>query len=205
MNIIEQLNWRYATKKFDTTKKVSETDLNTILEAVRLAPSSFGVQPTHVTVITNPELRTQLRAVSWDQQQITDASYVLVFSARIDFDACMDMYCSAAAESGYTPEQLEGWRGMVSGFLSQIDDQKKYGWAMRQTYIALGFGLTTCAHMNIDACPMEGFDKDEYARILELPEHIKPCALLTIGYRNADDVIHPKTRQTTDQLFDFRA
>jgi nitroreductase len=201
MQLLEQLNWRYATKKFNRDQKVSEDSLSQILEAIRMSPSSFGLQPYHVLVVTNDTVREQLRAASWNQTQITDASHLLVFCARTDFDTRISEYKTAAGAIGYTEDQLTGWAAMVNGLLSQIGPDKAFGWAMRQAYIALGFGLMTAAYLGIDSCPMEGFDNDQYAKILDLPEHIKPCALLTLGYRDQSDKIPTKTRQTHAELY----
>lgn len=204
MNPIDQLSWRYATKKFDSNKKISDKILNTILESIRLAPTSFGLQPIHVLVITNPGVREKLREVSWGQPQVTESSQLLVFCARTDFDECMDMYCAQASSNSYASDSIEGWRAMVGTTISKLSSEDSLSWATRQAYIALGFGLVACAQLGVDSCPMEGFDALEYSNILSLPESIHPVVVLALGYRSESDVVRAKNRQSMQQLFDFR-
>lgn len=204
MSFIPQLNWRYATKKFDTSKKVTDEQLATIENAIKMAPTSFGLQPFHVIVVSNPELKTKLRAASWDQSQVTDASHVLVFCARTDVLPRVDEYFTGLTQGNADMRaSLKGYEDMMMDFAKRLDAQTAHKWATNQAYIALGFAMAACAEIEVDSCPMEGFDKDAYNALLELPENMKAQVILPIGFRAADDVIRPKFR--FDDIFETRA
>ena len=204
MSFLTQLNWRYATKKFDTSKKVSDEQLAAIQNAIKMAPTSFGLQPFHVVVVSNPELKTKLRAVSWDQSQVTDASHVLVFCARTDVLPRVGQYFTGLTQgNAEIRASLKGYEDMMTGFASGLDAQTVHKWATYQAYIALGFAMAACAEIEVDSCPMEGFDRDAYNTILELPENMKAQVILPIGFRAADDIIRPKFR--FDDIFETRA
>jgi nitroreductase len=189
-NIIEALNWRYATKVFDKDKKVGEEDLAELLEALRLTPSSFGLQPWKFIIVNDPAVRAKLRAVAWDQSGVTDASHFIVFTSLHTLDEkYVDRFLGVNSEITGTPvEKLASYKQMVMGFAAAMDERGKEEWLARQTYIALGELLTICALKEIDACPMEGFDPKKFDEILGLTGtpyavHIA-CA---IGYRSAED------------------
>lgn len=204
MSFLTQLNWRYATKKFDTSKKVSDEQLATIESAIKMAPTSFGLQPFHVIVVSNPELKTKLRAASWDQAQVTDASHVLVFCARTDVLPRVDQYFTGLTQgNAEIRASLKGYEDMMTGFASGLDAQTAHKWATYQAYIALGFAMAACAEIEVDSCPMEGFDRDAYNTILELPGNMKAQVILPIGFRAADDTTRPKFR--FDDIFETRA
>lgn len=204
MSFLINLNWRYATKKFDTTKVVSDEQLQKIQDTIKLTPTSFGLQPFHVLVVTNPELKAKLRDVSWGQSQVTDASHVLVFCARTDVVPRVDQYFTElSAGNAEIRAGLKGYEDMMGGFAKALDPQTALTWAGHQAYIALGFAMAACAELEIDSCPMEGFDKDAYNTILGLPEHMKAQVILPIGFRATDDVIRPKFR--FNDLFETRA
>lgn len=195
MSFLSQLDWRYATKKFDTTKKVSEEQLSKVLNAIKMAPTSFGLQPFHVFVITNTELREKLKAVSWNQDQVTDASHLLVFCARTDTLPRVDQYFTMLSQGNTEVRaSLKIYEDMMTGFASGLDTATAHKWATYQAYIALGFAMAACAELEIDSCPMEGFDRDQYNTILALPEHMKAQVILPIGFRATDDIIRPKAR-----------
>jgi len=191
-NIIESLEWRYATKKFDQAKKVSDADLNEILEAGRLAPSSFGLQPWKFIVITNPELRKELKEVTWSQPQVCDASHLIVLAVRTDVnEAYIKNYVKKIAEVRKVPvENLKGYEEMMVGAIkgkSKDTINHIIDWSARQVYIALGFMLETAALKKIDACPMEGFDAEKYDEILGLKkDNLHAVVLMPVGHR-ADD------------------
>ncbi len=204
MSFLTQLNWRYATKKFDTSKKVTDEQLATIENAIKMAPTSFGLQPFHVIVVSNPELKTKLRGASWDQSQVTDASHVLVFCARTDVLPRVDEYFTGlTGGQAEIRASLKGYEDMMTGFASGLDAQTAHKWATYQAYIVLGFAMAACAEIEVDSCPMEGFDRDAYNTILELPENMKAQVILPIGFRAADDIIRPKFR--FDDIFETRA
>jgi nitroreductase len=203
---IDTRNWRYATKKFDTTKKVSDSDLETILEAGRLSASSYGLQPYHVFVISDPELRTQLKAASWGQAQITDASHLLVLANQTTFgEELVDDYISnVSATRGVPVADLQDYANFMKSSFSDLSDEQKGQWAAKQAYILLGNLLQAAAELKIDSCPMEGFDNEQYNEILGLKDkNLSAAVLLTIGYRSEeDDTQHyAKVRKSKETLF----
>ncbi len=190
-NIIEALKWRYATKKFDPAKKVSDADLNEVLEAGRLAPTSFGLQPLKFIVISDAKLREKLKEAAWNQPQITDASQLIVLAARTDVNEkfVKDYVKRIADTRKISVESLKGYEEMMVGSMTQkINDNSIDNWAARQVYIALGMMLETAALKNIDACPMEGFDKAKFDEILNLKkDNLTSVVLMVVGYRASDD------------------
>jgi nitroreductase len=201
---LSQLNWRFATKAFDPEKKVSEENLHKILDAIRLAPTSYGLQPFNVEVISNPELRKALLPASYGQAQVTDASYLLVFSARNDIDERIDAYVELASGGDtVAKEKLEPLKQMMKGALTSGTDAERTAWAARQAYLALGFGLAAAAELGIDSCPMEGFDAPEIDKLLQLPPYMHSVAYVTIGYRK-DNPTKEKVRFSQEDLFTVR-
>lgn len=188
--IIDALQWRYATKKFDPSKKVSESDLHELLEAARLAPSSYGLQPWGFVVVTDPALRKQLRAHAWDQAQVEDASHLIVLCARTDVDETfVKRYVESIAKTRNVPvESLKGYEDMMQGFVKGETPESMVAWAQRQVYLALGVLLESAALKRIDACPMEGFVPEKFNEVLGLKKHnLTATVLCTLGYRAADD------------------
>jgi nitroreductase len=187
--ILKQLNWRYATKKFDSQKKVPPADWKALEQAVVLAPSSFGLQPWKVFVVTNPAVRATLRAAAYNQAQITDASHLLVFAFKknlgpADVEHFIARICQVR---GVSPESLEGYKNVMIGSIKRPADQVD-AWAARQAYIGLGTFLFAAALRGIDACPMEGFDPAQFNQILGLDEKgYSAVVLAAAGYRAADD------------------
>lgn len=189
-DIISALNWRYATKGFDPLKKVSEADFNTIVESMRLSASSFGLQPWKFVVVSNPALRTKMRAAAWDQAQVTDASHLIVLAVRKDINAALvDTYMkSIAVTRGMQVSDLKGFADMIKGSITAKGPEGAQAWAARQVYIPLGTALLSAATMGIDACPMEGFDPAQVDTILGLDKlGLQSLAFLTLGYRSATD------------------
>ncbi len=186
----DSLLWRYATKAFDPSKAISEQELDSQLEALRLSPSSFGLQPWTFIVVKNPALRARIREVAWGQSQVTDASHLIVLCARRTIDAA---YVKAfvdfiASERAMPRAQLEEYESMMTGFIASHSPEAKAEWMKRQVYIALGILLASCAEAHIDATPMEGFDPAKVDEILGLGEkNLASVVLCPIGYRSADD------------------
>jgi nitroreductase len=196
--VVRQLGWRYATKKFDPSRKISPADWQTLEYALVHAPSSFGLQPWHFVVVTDPAVRAKLRSVSWNQAQITDASHLVVFTVKKNLGAAdVERYLSRIAEvRGITLESLAGHKQMMLGSLNRAVEEV-HNWATRQVYIALGFFLSAAALVGIDACPMEGFQPDKYDEILGLTARGYGSVVLgAAGYRAADDpyLALPKVR-----------
>lgn len=205
-NISEALNWRYATKQFDTTKKLSTEQVATLKESLRLSPSSFGIQPWHFISVENAELRAKLRVAGYDQPQFTDAShlFVLATEAKVD-NALIEKYLeSIATTKGIDIEHLAGFRGMLTGAIGAKGEEGARDWAARQVYIALGVLLTTAATLEIDAAPMEGFDPKAVDEILGLEERgLQSRVVVALGFRLASDEAAkgPKVRYDEATLF----
>ncbi len=203
MSFLSNLNWRYATKKFDTARKVSDADLETILEAIRLAPTSFGLQPYRVWVVTNPEIKEKIQAAAWGQPQITTSSHLLVFTARTDLAENKEEFFTLI--SGGNPEiraALKGYEDMVDGFVAgKPTPESVLPWSAKQAYIAHGFALAACAELEIDSCAMEGFDPVAVGEILGLPTSEQAVVMLPIGYRDASETPRPKARFSKEVLF----
>lgn len=212
--ILEQFNWRYATKKFDPAKKIAAETWKQIEEGIRLAPSSYGLQPWKFLVINDPALRAKLKEFSWNQPQITDASHLLVICRRTDLDAAyVDRYVAQIAqERGIPVEALAGYRGMMVGSVSNpanLPGGSMDTYTRSQAYIALGFGLATAALLGVDACPMEGFDPSKYDETLNLKaSNLKATVVAAFGYRSASDDVAPtkaaKVRFPHGQVFEYR-
>lgn len=204
-SILEKLNWRYATKKFDSSKKVSKENLETLLDAANLTASSYGLQPYKIYVIEDADIRTKLRAASYDQSQITDASYVIVLANKPTFDDTMiDDYINNIMKiRGLSKDDLEGFSQTMKSTLLDLPDAQKNTWTSNQAYIVLGNLMTIAAEMEIDTCPMEGFDKAQYNEILGLTDKsLNAAVVLAVGYRSAEDETqnYPKVRYSKEQI-----
>jgi nitroreductase len=189
-DILSAMNWRIATKKYDTSKKVSAADLETLLEAARLSPSSFGLPTWKMIVVKNPEIRAKLREHAWGQSQLTDASDIVVFAVETKIDeASIDAYMELTAQTrGIPVESLAGFKGAISGAIMGLPMEARVAWATKQAYIALGVMLESAAILGVDATPMEGFSGAKFDEILGLGEKgLKSVVMCALGYRAADD------------------
>lgn len=189
-SILSALQWRYAVKMFDSSKKVEKKDLDLILEAGRLAPSSLGFQPWSFVVVENPQLRHQLKEASWNQAQITDASHLVVICRPVLLDEhYVQEVIEHTATLRNTPvEQLSGLKEMMVGKLKQSSPQDLAQWSALQCYLALGMMLETAALLKVDTCPMEGFDAQAYDTILDLEKQgLASVVVCAIGHRSQDD------------------
>lgn len=189
--LLERLNWRYATKKFDPNQTIPEATWQALSESLVLTPSSYGLQPWKFWVITNPAIRAELKPASWNQSQVTDCSHFVVFSIKKNLTSeHIDRFIERTAEvRGVTAESLEGYRNvMVGNLVYGARSLTINEWATRQTYIALGNFMTSAALLGVDTCPMEGLDPAKYDQILGLPSKgyatVVACAA---GYRATDD------------------
>lgn len=205
----ENLQWRYATKKFDTTKKISKQQLDELLDSLQASASSYGLQPYVFFVITNPELRERMKAHAWNQSQVTDASHLIVVCARKTIDeAYVDSYISLIASTrGISVESLKGYRDMMVGSIHGRTKEELAHWMKCQSYIALGFLLSAAAQAKIDACPMEGFDPIQVGIDLELAEkNLTAVTFCALGFRAADDktAAYKKVRFPKEDLFIFK-
>ncbi|PIR62937.1 MAG: NAD(P)H-dependent oxidoreductase [Candidatus Pacebacteria bacterium CG10_big_fil_rev_8_21_14_0_10_42_12] len=189
-DLIKQLNWRYATKKFDATKKLTSEQLSVLTEALRLAPSSFGLQPWGFVVVTDPAIRAQLKDAAWGQTQVTDASELIVLCRKAEFGEkdVIEFVQDVASKRGVPAESLAEYQEMMVGSVTGMSKDELSAWMAKQVYIALGVLLTAAAIENIDACPMEGFDNSKFDEILGLKEQgLSTCAICPVGFRAADD------------------
>lgn len=187
--VLEKLKWRYATKKMDPSKQVAPDKVERILESIRLAPTSSGLQPYEVIVVTNPEVREKIKPIAWNQSQITDGSHLLVFAAWDNYtaDRINLMFDLVNAERGSTSEGWENYRKMLLGTYVPRDPQVNFEHAARQAYIGLGIALTAAAFEGVDATPMEGFEPAKLDEILGLRERgLRSVAIMPLGYREAD-------------------
>lgn len=188
--LLASLRWRYATKKFDPTRKIPATTWDAIEESLVLTPSSFGLQPWKFLVIEDPGVRANLALESWRQPQVTEASHYLVITARTDLNAAdIDAWMLRMSEvQGTIPETTAMLKGMIEGFAQAMSHEARHAWNIRQAYIALGQLLSNAAMLGIDACPMEGLSAAGYDHLLGLEGSgyatVMACAL---GYRCADD------------------
>jgi nitroreductase len=188
--VLNQLRWRYATKKFDPTRKIPAEVWSKLEQAVVLAPSSYGLQPWKFIVVTNPEIRKQLQPASYNQPQIVDASHLVVFAAKNPpTPADVERHIGRTAQvRGLKPEVLEDYKKRMLGSLSHMTEADAFAWATRQCYIALGVFLSSAALLEVDACPMEGFQNAQYDEILGLKaKGLGSVVIATAGYRAADD------------------
>ncbi|NVN96202.1 MAG: NAD(P)H-dependent oxidoreductase [Bacteroidetes bacterium] len=203
MNILENLNWRYATKRMNG-EQVANEKINTILEAIRLAPSSMGLQPYKVLVVKDKAIREKIKEVSYNQPQITESAYLLVFAVWKDgYEEKTENFIQLIAKTRNQPlESLQDYKNRVLGFFSIVD---KVSWASRQAYIALGFGLTTCAMLKVDSTPMEGFVNEDLDKLLELDKlGLKSVVMMAIGNRDeTKDYLTalPKVRRAEKDLY----
>ncbi|MFC3440887.1 NAD(P)H-dependent oxidoreductase [Sphingobium rhizovicinum] len=184
--LIDRLNWRYATKKMNPDKAVPEEKIARILEAVRLAPTSSGLQQFEVIVVTNAEIREKIKAIAWNQEQVTDASHLIVFAAWDNYtaDRINGMFDLVNDERGFRNEGWEAYRQMLLGTYPQRDAQTNFEHAARQAYVGLGIALTAAAFEEVDATPMEGFDPDALDAILDLRARgLRSVAIMPVGYR----------------------
>jgi nitroreductase len=205
--LVNQLNWRYATKQFDPTRKISDRDWAALEQALLLSPSSCGLQPWTFIVVKDPAMRAKLQAASWGQAQIVDASHLVVFTSRLNLsESDLDAHLKRTAEvRGVAVEELAGFRSMMVGTLIQgMDVAARNAWTKNQVYIALGNLLTSAAMLGIDACPMEGIDRAQYDAILGLPQkNLASAMVATLGYRAATDkyAAAPKVRFPKEKVF----
>ena len=198
--ITAQLNWRYATKKFDASKTIPAATWQQIESAMVLAPSSYGLQPWKFVTVNDAGLRTKLRAVGYNQGQITDASHLVVLARKIEVTpADIDAFIARIAQVRKVPtETLKGLSDMITGGTAspaQLPGGSMDTYTRAQVYIALGFGLFTAALLGVDACPMEGFDAAKFDALLGLNAlGYKSSVLATFGYRAADDDLATKAK-----------
>ena len=207
MSLIENLNWRYATKRMNG-EVVPKDKLTVILEAIRLTATSYGLQTHKVFAVTNAEIKTQLKAAAYGQAQLVESDVVLVFAVQqtiteADVDAYFDNI-KVTRNMDITP--LEGYKQMMKGTVTGMNAEQQNAWASKQAYIALGFAMAAAADQKVDSCPMEGFDRTKFDEILGLnAKGYTSTVLLPLGFRSTEDFMAnlPKVRKTIDELVEY--
>lgn len=204
--LLRQLQWRYATKKFDSSRIIPAAEWRALEETLVLTPSSYGLQPWKFVVVTNPELRAKLVSHSWGQKQVAESSHLVVFAIKKDLGLQeIERYVQRVAEvRGVPVDSLAGFHRMMAKNLAPPPPGFDINeWATRQVYIALGNFMTAAAVIGIDTCPMEGIEPARYDEVLGLNER-GYCTVVACpaGYRAADDkaALHPKVRFKTEDV-----
>lgn len=201
MSILNRLKWRYATKHFDATRKLSQGQLDFILEGARLSPSSYGLQPYKILVVEDADIRVKLKSAAFDQPQLVDASHVILFAIDTDIsESKIDTFItSIATQRNISETLLADYKALMKNLILPLSQEQKSIWAAKQAYIALGELLVTCAVEEIDACPMEGFDSNAFDEILNLADkNLSVVVMVTVGFRSDKDQYqhYPKVRKT---------
>ena len=205
-DFIENAKWRYTTKKFDTTKKVSDKDLNILKEAITLSASSYGLQPYKVIIVENQELRAKLQPASWGQTQIVDASHLIVFANIINIgEPEIDDYFKNLIDTrGIPAEAVQGYSDYMKSNVLPLSEEVKNIWTAKQTYLALGNLLNAASELKIDVTPMEGFVPAQYNEILGLDKlNLNATLVAAVGYRHEEDATqhYKKVRKSNEDLF----
>lgn len=188
MELIEKLNWRYASKAMNG-KKVAQDKIDTIIEAASLAPTSSGLQPFEIFVITNPEVKEKIRSIAWNQSVITDCSHLLVFAAWDTYtaDRINKMFDLTNSIRGTKNEGWENYRQMLLNSYPQKDAEENFNHAAKQAYIAFSQAIAAAAFEGVDSTPLEGFDPEALDEILNLREKgLRSCVMLPLGYRDTE-------------------
>jgi nitroreductase/dihydropteridine reductase len=190
MSIIEHLKWRYATKKFDTSKNLGSSELSVLKEAFNLTALSYGLQTLKLVIVSDRATRQKLVEVAYGQKQVVDASHLLVLCIQSDINEDdVETHFETVKSIRNTPEPvLEPFKQQLKSTITSMPESKKTDWATRQAYIALGNLMTVCAVEGIDSCPMEGFIPEQLDTVLGLDKlGLKSVLLLPVGYRAEDD------------------
>ncbi len=207
--IRQALNWRYAVKRFDSTKKISPEDWSVLADSLLMAPSSYGLQPWKFLIVQKPEIRKQLTALSWNQPQIEECSHLVVFTNYKSMDeAHVKKYIQKISEVRGVPiEQLAGYQNMMIGDVVKGPRAAVIRpWAQRQAYIAMGFLLETAGLLKVDACPLEGLDPAGYDKVLGLTgTNFETVAAVALGYRSEADQTstNKKVRFSPNDVIEF--
>ncbi len=206
MSLQQSLAWRYATKKFDSSKKIDAATLDNLLQTVKLAPSSYGLQHYEIIVVEDAAVRERLKEAAYGQAQLTDASQVVVFAAetKIDEEYVKNYISEAAATRQMDRAKLADFEKTILGAISRQSDEQKLNWSHKQAYLALGVLIGAASELKIDTCPMEGFDAGKFDEILGLKEKgLTSSVIVTIGYRAEDDQYGKlaKVRKKDEDLF----
>ena len=207
MNVIDHYKWRYATKKFDTKKKISDLNIELIKESISLAPTSYGLQLFKVIIVEKKEIKDDLKKASFNQSQISDASHIFIFcnSTKI-VENDIDTYIkNKAAIQNKTISEISGYGDFLKDTLLKKEHNKISTWTANQVYIALSHLMTFCPSLGIDSCPIEGFEASKYNEILKLNNrNLNSTVVAAVGYRSNKDSsqYEKKIRKSNDELFE---
>jgi nitroreductase len=207
MNLIKNLNWRYATKRFDTEKKLNPADLELLKESIRLSASSYGLQLYKVVIVENEKIKLLLKDASWGQTQITESSHIFVFCnyKKVSERQIDEYLLLKASVQNLEIDALKGYGDFMKNTLLEMSDEQMNSWTAKQSYIALGNLLAACAELKIDACPMEGFEPEKYDKILGLSDKgLNAAVIAAVGYRSREDKTQfdAKIRKSSEILFE---
>ena len=204
-NIIESLKWRYAVKKFDTTKEIPVDDLNTILEAGRLAPTAYGLQPFDIIVVTDAAKKAELVPNAYGQAHVADNSALIVLAVRTDVDAAFIAKYTALIETtrGLPAGSVDGFKDSMIGTVGSMPQDARVTWSQKQAYIALGMMMTAASEIKVDNHALEGFNGDKFDEVLGLTaRNLHATVILALGYRDASDESQndAKVRRSGDDM-----
>jgi nitroreductase / dihydropteridine reductase len=204
-SFLSNLEWRNATKAFDASRTVSAEQATQIQDAIRMAPTSFGLQPFRVEIITSADLKAQISPLAWHQKQITTCSHLMVFAGRSNGKARIDQYFTQISGNDAAKRaNFKDYEGMMNGSLGGRSPVEMQAWAAKQAYIALGFAMAACAELQVDSCPMEGFNAAEVDKLLGFDAETHSVAMLAIGFRDPAVPPMPKFRFAKTDLFSSR-
>ena len=205
-NYNEKLNWRYATKKFNPEKSLSEEQVDYLQKSIQLSASSYGLQPYEVFVVTDKETKEKLKEAAWNQSQLTDASHVFIFAGLKKLNEnYIDSYLENISKIREIKVQdLSGLKDMLTSNIVEKPEEQQKIWAQKQAYIALGNLLSAAAHLKVDTCPMEGFDAKKIDQVLGISgTNLTTAVIATAGYRSYEDQMQhaKKVRKQENELF----
>lgn len=190
MNIIDSLNWRYATKKFDSKRKLSDSQINILKKAFNLTASSYGLQPIKLVVISNQKIKNNLLKFSMNQQQVIQCSHLLIICIESNINkSYIESYFKRVIDIRKTnPIVLESFKESIINEFNDMSNTSIINWSINQAYLALGNLMTVCSVEGIDSCPMEGFLPEKYDEILDLKsKNLKSVLVMPVGYRSVND------------------
>ncbi len=207
MSLIENLKWRYATKRFDSNKKLNSANLELLKESVRLSASSYGLQLYKVLIIEDEKMKALLKDASWGQAQITEASHIFVFCnySKVTSQQIDEYLQLKASIQNLKTDDLKAYGDFMKNTLLGMAEEQMNNWTAKQCYIALGNLLAASADLKIDACPMEGFEPEKYNKILGLKDKgLNAAVIAAVGYRSQDDQTQfaAKVRKPLEELFE---
>jgi len=209
MSILHKLQWRYAVRKFDQTKNVSEEQITELLKATNLSASALGLQPYEFIIIHDKELQKELQGYSRDQVQIGGASHLIVFATKTEIseDYVLEYIARTEKIRGFEPGGMDDYKKLIFEVAASKTKEDIFHWTQKQAYLALGTLLVAAADLQIDVCPIELINAEKYNKALGLDEqNLHACVVATVGYRSLEDTLHtkPKSRRHLDDITQLR-